>query len=187
MRFHLKAETESSLWTGQKWGSTWRRRQNPVSEPLRFKQATGQWIMSRIVRVILIYRRHKPIERINLLGSKRRRKVFPMRYEYYPPFVINKRQETDNVQNGDSCINVKTYREHYKNKNKFRGFKPAREIYRLSDRRWSANFIANFCVVSAMGPHGLQSRFSRPEPLLFVQIPPHLSSWGWADPVPENL
>jgi hypothetical protein len=30
---------------------------------------TGQWIMSRIVIVILIYHRHKPIDSINLLGS----------------------------------------------------------------------------------------------------------------------
>jgi hypothetical protein len=29
----------------------------------------GRWIMSRIVIVILIYHRHKPIDSINLLGS----------------------------------------------------------------------------------------------------------------------
>jgi hypothetical protein len=49
--------------------STWRRRQNPVSEMLRFKQKTGRWIMSRIVIVILVCHRHKPIDSINLLGS----------------------------------------------------------------------------------------------------------------------
>jgi hypothetical protein len=45
-RFCLKTETESSLWSFVCW-----------------------WIMSRIVIVILIYRRHKPIDSINLLGS----------------------------------------------------------------------------------------------------------------------
>jgi hypothetical protein len=34
--------------------------------------------MSRIVRATLIYHRHKPIDSINLLGSKRRRNVFPV-------------------------------------------------------------------------------------------------------------
>jgi hypothetical protein len=37
-------------------------------------------MISRIVIVILIYYRHKPIGSINLLGSYRRRKVFPVRY-----------------------------------------------------------------------------------------------------------
>jgi hypothetical protein len=36
--------------------------------------------MSRIVIVILIYHRHNPIDSINLLGSERRRYVFPVRY-----------------------------------------------------------------------------------------------------------
>jgi hypothetical protein len=36
---------------------------------------------SRIVIVILIYHRHKPIDSINLLGSERRYNVFPVRYE----------------------------------------------------------------------------------------------------------
>jgi hypothetical protein len=36
--------------------------------------------MPRIVTVILIYHRHKPIDTINLLGSWRRRSVFPVRY-----------------------------------------------------------------------------------------------------------
>jgi hypothetical protein len=35
--------------------------------------------MSRIVIAILIYHRHKPIDNINLLGSYRRRHVFPVR------------------------------------------------------------------------------------------------------------
>jgi hypothetical protein len=36
--------------------------------------------MSRIVIVILIYRRHKPLDSINLLGSNQKRNVFPVRY-----------------------------------------------------------------------------------------------------------
>jgi hypothetical protein len=36
--------------------------------------------MSRTVIVILIYHRHKPIDSIDLLGSSRRRNVFPVRY-----------------------------------------------------------------------------------------------------------
>jgi hypothetical protein len=36
--------------------------------------------MSRIVIVILIYHRHKPIDSINLLGLQRRRNVFPVRF-----------------------------------------------------------------------------------------------------------
>jgi hypothetical protein len=43
--------------------------------------------VSRIVIVIL-----KPIDPINLLGLLRRRNVFPVRYEHYPSFVLNKRQ-----------------------------------------------------------------------------------------------
>jgi hypothetical protein len=38
--------------------------------------------MSRIVVVIrvLTYHRHKPINSVNLLGSERKRNVFPVRY-----------------------------------------------------------------------------------------------------------
>jgi hypothetical protein len=36
--------------------------------------------MSRIVIVILIYHRHKPIDSINLLDSLLRRNVVPVRY-----------------------------------------------------------------------------------------------------------
>jgi hypothetical protein len=45
-----------------KYGQTYR-------VELNFKLKTGRWIMSRIVIVILIYHRHKPIDSINLLGS----------------------------------------------------------------------------------------------------------------------
>jgi hypothetical protein len=31
-------------------------------------------------------------------------------------------------------------------------------------------------------PHGRQSQFSRPEPLLFFQVAPHLSSQGLSEP-----
>jgi hypothetical protein len=44
------------------------RTQNPLSETPCFKQKTGRWIMSRIVIVMLIYHRHKPIDSINLLS-----------------------------------------------------------------------------------------------------------------------
>jgi hypothetical protein len=44
-----------------------RYRQTYIVE-LSFKSKTGRWIVSRIVIVILIYRRHKPIDSINLLG-----------------------------------------------------------------------------------------------------------------------
>jgi hypothetical protein len=47
---------------------------------LSFKWKTGRWIMSRIMIVILIYHRHKPIGRINLSGSYRSRYVFPVWY-----------------------------------------------------------------------------------------------------------
>jgi hypothetical protein len=36
--------------------------------------------MPKIVTVILIYHRHKPIDNINVLGLQRRRIVFPVRY-----------------------------------------------------------------------------------------------------------
>jgi hypothetical protein len=58
------------LETGPNWvRSTWRWRQNAVSETLCLKRRTGRWIMSRIVIVILIYHRHKPIDSIKLFGS----------------------------------------------------------------------------------------------------------------------
>jgi hypothetical protein len=47
---------------------------------LSFKYTIGQWILSRNVIVIIMYHRHKPIDRINLLDSQRRRNVFPVRF-----------------------------------------------------------------------------------------------------------
>jgi hypothetical protein len=44
--------------------------------------------MSRIVLVILLYHRQKAIESINLLDSKRRRNVFPVRYRQ--PIDLNR-------------------------------------------------------------------------------------------------
>jgi hypothetical protein len=52
--------------------------------------------MSRIVIVILIYHRHKPIDSINLLVSQPRRNVFPVRYgQTYRVELsfLNKRQD----------------------------------------------------------------------------------------------
>jgi hypothetical protein len=40
-------------------------------------------------------------------------------------------------------------------------------------------------VVSATGHHGHWSRFSRPEPLLFIKVVNQLSSRCWVDPVPD--
>jgi hypothetical protein len=36
--------------------------------------------MPRVVIVVLMYHRHKPVDSINLLGSWRKRHVFPVRY-----------------------------------------------------------------------------------------------------------
>jgi hypothetical protein len=51
--------------------------------------------MSRIVIVILMYHRHTPIDSINLLGSYRRRNVFPVKYgqTYRVELTLNKRQD----------------------------------------------------------------------------------------------
>jgi hypothetical protein len=51
--------------------------------------------MTRFVTVILIYLRHKPIDRINLLGSQQRRNVLPVRYEHYALYDINKRLDDE--------------------------------------------------------------------------------------------
>jgi hypothetical protein len=41
-------------------------------------------------------------------------------------------------------------------------------------------------MVSATDPHGrFNLFFSRPEPLLFIQVAPQLTSRGWVDPVPD--
>jgi hypothetical protein len=73
--------------------STRRQKQNPVSETLCV--LNKRWIMSRIVIIILIYHRHKPIDSINLLGLYRRRNVFPVRYgqNYRVVLSLNKRQD----------------------------------------------------------------------------------------------
>ena len=53
----------------------------------------------------------------------------------------------------------------------------------------SANFlqIEGCHVVSATDPNGRWSPFSGPEPLLFIQVAPQLTSRGWVDPVPDPL
>jgi hypothetical protein len=48
--------------------------------------------MSSTVIVVLIYHRHIPIGRINLLGSKLKSNVFPVKYELLSR-VLNKRQD----------------------------------------------------------------------------------------------
>jgi hypothetical protein len=50
--------------------------------------------MSRIVMIILIYHRHKPINSINLLGSKRRRNVLPVRYRQTYTVELSFKQKT---------------------------------------------------------------------------------------------
>jgi hypothetical protein len=75
--------------------------------------------MSRIVIVILIYHRHKPVDSINLLVSWRRRNVLPVRYGkpkilFHDVVFLNIRQ-IDDVQNYDGYINTRsqlTYRQH---------------------------------------------------------------------------
>jgi hypothetical protein len=49
--------------------------------------------MSTTVIIMLIYRRHEPIYRINLLGSQWRSNVFAVMYEHDPLCVLNKRQD----------------------------------------------------------------------------------------------
>jgi hypothetical protein len=49
--------------------------------------------MSRIVTVILIYHPHKRIDRINLLGSYRRRNAFPVKYGQTYRSNLNIRQD----------------------------------------------------------------------------------------------
>jgi hypothetical protein len=56
------------------------------------------------------------------------------------------------------------------NKKTFRGFSPQSELYRPSDRRFSAKLVPTLAdrgcrVVSSTNPHGHQFWFSRPEPL----------------------
>jgi hypothetical protein len=62
--------------------------------------------MPIIVIVTLIHHRHKPTDRINLLGSLLRRNVLSVRYEHYPSCVLKKVRMMDNVQNCDSYINI---------------------------------------------------------------------------------
>jgi hypothetical protein len=71
-------------------------------------------------------------------------------------------------------------------------FWSAKEIYRPTER--AAYCRRSYCpllrvdgshVVSATGPHGSWSHFSRPKPLLFIQVAPQLFSWVCVDPVPD--
>jgi hypothetical protein len=64
--------------------------------------------MSRIVIVILIYRRHKPIDSINLLDLKRRRNMFPVRYELDLSILYIRKSDfklpQNNIQVSSSCL-----------------------------------------------------------------------------------
>jgi hypothetical protein len=65
--------------------------------------------MSRIVIVMLIYRRHKPIDSINLLDLCRRYNVFPVRYgQTYGVELQIKVRTMDNVQNCDDYKKLKS-------------------------------------------------------------------------------
>jgi hypothetical protein len=60
-----------SLSSRPNWiASTWRRRQNQVSETLYFNQDKRLWIMSRIVIVLLIDHSHKAIDLSYRLRSR---------------------------------------------------------------------------------------------------------------------
>jgi hypothetical protein len=59
-------------------------------------------------------------------------------------------------------------------------------ICRPIRRRWSAK-VEGCRVVSVTGLRGRWSWFSRPEPLLFIQVVPYLCLRGWVDPVSDPL
>jgi hypothetical protein len=68
----------------------------------------------------------------------------------------------------------------------------ASELYRLGDRRLSAKLVPTFAVwghhvVSVTDPHCRILAFLHRSCYFFFQVPPHLYSWGWVDPVPDPL
>jgi hypothetical protein len=63
----------------------------------------------------------------------------------------------------------------------------ASELYRPSDRRFSAKWLPTFADKGCHVVSVTDSRFSRQEPLLFYQVAPQLYSRGWVDPVPDSL
>jgi hypothetical protein len=58
----------------------------------------------------------------------------------------------------------------------------ASELCRLSDRHLSAKFVPTFVDVGVSRGQRGGFQFSRPEPLLFFQVAPHLSSQGLSGP-----
>ena len=79
------------------------------------------------------------------------------------------------------------------NLKKLRGLSPASELYRQSGRRRSAKLVPTFADRGVSrgqrngSPRPFKYLFSRPEPLLFIQVAPQLTSQGWVDPVPDPL
>ena len=65
------------------------------------------------------------------------------------------------------------------------------ELYRQSGRRRSAKLVPTFAdrgvTWSAQRIPTAVNLFSGPEPLLFIQVAPQLTSRGWVDPVPDPL
>jgi hypothetical protein len=68
--------------------------------------------MSRIVVLLLIYRRHKPIDSINLLGSERRHNVFPVRYGQTYRVELSFKQKTGRWVMSRIVILLLIYRRH---------------------------------------------------------------------------
>jgi hypothetical protein len=73
------------------------------------------------------------------------------------------------------------------------GFNSASELYRLSNRHWSANFSVKFCGKRDVGgqrgwtPTAVNLSFLDRSRSFLFQVVPHLSSRGWVDPVPDPL
>jgi amino acid transporter len=80
---------------------------------------------------------------------------------------------------------------HPTNKQQTPWSESASELYRPSDRRFSAKWLPTCadrgCYVVSVTSLWPYSRFSRQEPLLFYQVAPQLYSRGWVDPVPDPL
>jgi hypothetical protein len=69
---------------------------------------------------------------------------------------------------------------------------PAIELYRLSDRRLSAELVSTFAdrgfhVVGVTDPYGRNLGSLDRSRYFFFQVAPQLYSRGWVDPVPDPL
>jgi hypothetical protein len=65
-----------------------------------------------------------------------------------------------------------------------------KKLHRASGRHFSAKLVPflagrGMSRVRATDIHGNYSRFSKSEPLLFIQVAPQLSSGGWMVPIPD--